>query len=561
MLTESKTTYTEQSAKIINLIWHLDGAAVKNDDYTRSFRYGEEVKLPSVTKRGFHFMGWYLDPEFKSPITKNNIKTANEDLELYPLFAPLVNFTIAGTPIGQFNIVISENASVDIRYNASRLQEFLKKRTGHSLSVITDSTPAGAHEIILGMTERASSEAIAPGEYRISIKNGNFVIDAGHYQGVNEALKAFLEVYGNPMADVAVPADYALDGKISVPVIWTDNGSAKGLLLDKYSDEYISKSFTAEEREELTAALRALRADDRSEYKLVWSDEFEDIWRTGDINYNKWDHRRFMDPGGVSYREDYSTVRVENGRFTLITDMIAPDSRKKLVDGKSYKMTQVSTATTMNFRYGYVEMRAELPFMGTGEWPSFWATSHSAKLAHPITPENFIELDILEQFSTKDTVSPCLHMWPRVKGNRASLASNRSHMGAALGGSPIRDFTFPSQEAAQKMHTYGMLWTEHIIAFSVDGVFYYAYGLDDFFDFGDFGFKDMSRFRDQSVAVILNNQIFSEIKGNRDNNGWSINFANKITDGMFPYRYNVDYVRLYQIEGYGDLWLKDGSRE
>ncbi len=555
MSESSATFYAKWSPKKVTINWMLDGITAADDNYTKTFYYGDTVTLPTLTKDGMEFMGWYLDENYKTPITEKNIKTINTDITVYPLFAPLVNFTIAGTSVEQFGIVISEHASVDVKYNAEQLREFLKKRTGYTLSVITDSISAGAHEIIIGMTSRSDSEALALDDYKISVKNGNLVIDAGHYQGVSDAFKAFLEVYGNPMSDVAIPADYTLSGKSAVPVIWTDNGSAKELLLDKYNEEYIGKSFTSKEKAELTAALNALRGDNRSEYKLVWSDEFDDLWKTGDINYGKWDHKRFMDPGGVSYREDYSTFKAENGLFTLSTDMISPDSRKNPVNGKSYKMTQVSTATTMNYRYGYVEMRAEIPFMGKGEWPSFWATSHSAKLAHPIAPEDFMEIDIFEQFSTKDTVSPCLHMWPMTVGNRASLTANHSLMGAAIGGSPIRDFVFPSQEAAWGMHTYGMLWTEHIIAFSVDGVFYYAYGLDDFFDFGDFGFKDMSRFRDQSVAVILNNQMFTEVKGNREKDGWAKGFADGITDDMFPLYYNIEYIRLYQIEDYGDLWL------
>ncbi len=520
----------DKKCKKITISWELDGASTANDNYTSSFCYGDAVTLPKLSKQGASFMGWYLDKDFKTPITAENIKSTDKDITVYALFAPIVSFTIDGTPLSEFNIVISAEAELDTEYNANRMCDLFKKRTRCRLTVLKDTEPASAHEIILSNTNRKASSVLALDEYKISVKDGNLVFDAGHYEGLNEAIAKFLDIYGNPRENIEISADFSISGKTTVPLTWADDGSAETL--------GSKPDFTIPVKE--------------GTYKLVWSDEFEDIWKTGEVNESKWDGKRWMDPYGVKYQSDYSTIRQENGRLSLITDLISEDSRKGPLGTKKYKMTQLSTSTTMNYRYGYLEMRAEIPFMGTGEWPSFWATSHSAKLAFEKHPGDFIEIDYFEQFSTEDTITPNLHKWG--KKGYATLQSNGIGNGVAINGAKTRDYTFPSMEEARKMHTYGFLWTEHLVAFSVDGVFYFAHGISDNFDLDEGVAVGMRSFREHPITIILNNQIFSEEKGTTS--GWAYNFASKIRNDMFPYFYNIEYMRLYQIDGYGDLYLK-----
>ncbi len=525
----SSTFYAKWSRRKVTISWELDGATVASDNYTKVFYYGDSVTLPQVTKSGMKLMGWYLDKDFKTPITESNIKTTNVDISVYALFAPVVTFTIDGTSLSEFRIVIAADADLDTEYNAKRMQEFFEKRTGQTLAIVKDTEPASAHEIILGKTNRTVSAALALDEYKISIKDGHFVFDAGHYAGMNEALGKFLDVYGNPKANVVIPASYAVSGKTEIPLTWNDDGKAETL--------GSKPNFTIPVKE--------------GAYKLVWSDEFDDVWGTGNINTEKWDLESH-NISGVKHQVDYSTLRVENGQLSLFVDVISPDSRKNPVDGYSYKMAKTLTNRTMNYRYGYLEMRAAVPFLGTGEVPSFWGASCYAKLAHPTSPQYFMEVDIFEQFSTRDTVTPTLHKWGA--GGHASLQSDDIMTGNSIFTSGNRTYQFSSQSEAQQVHTYGFLWTEHVMAFSVDGVFYYAIGLDDFFDYNVSAGNGMKAFREQALNVILYNLIFREAgfpKGE-----WGYEFSQRIYDEMFPYSYNIEYMRLYQIDGYGDLWVK-----
>ncbi len=527
----SSTFYAKWSRRKVTISWDLDGATVASDNYTKTFYYGDAVTLPEATKSGMKLMGWYLDKDFKTPITESNIKTTNVDISVYALFAPVVTFTIDGTALSEFRIVIAADADIDTEYNAKRMQEFFEKRTGQMLAIVRDTEPTSAHEIILGKTNRTVSAALALDEYKISVKDGHFVFDAGHYAGMNEALGKFLDVYGNPKANVVIPASYAVSGRTEIPLTWNDDGTAETL--------GSKPNFTIPVKEGV--------------YKLVWSDEFDDVWRTGSVNMDKWDFKQLMYSSSVDYVQDYSTLRQENGKLSLITDLINPGHLDVYANTEQYKTPQVSSDRTMNFRFGYLEMRAEVPCFGTGEWPSFWGASCYAHLAHPQRPEHFMEIDVFEQFSTNATFTPNIHKW--TSGNSAQLPGNNGvGTGVAANGTNNRTYTFSSSAEANKMHTYGILWTEHVIAFSVDGEFYYAIGLDDFFDYNTNAGDGMSAFREQCISVIVNNLMF------KSSDNWGKEFLSKITEDMFPYAYNIDYIRLYQIDGYGDLYLKENIK-
>ncbi len=531
-LDSSATLYAKWSRRKVTISWELDGAIPANNDYTTTFYYEDTVILPEISKSGLNFIGWYLDDKFDTPITESNIKSTNTDITVYALFAPTVDFKIAGVPIEQFTIVIADDAPLDIRDNAKHMQEFFKKRTGHTLPIATDVVSTSAHEILLGETNRTASTATASNKYKISIKDGHFVIDAGNYQGVNEALAAFLEIYGNPQSDVSIPATYTVSGTTKVPTVWVDNGSAEALG---------SKS-------NFTIPVKS------GTYELVWSDEFDDIWHTGEINTNKWGFT--LDDGGVNKEyQDYSTIRMENGEIRLITDLIGEGSRENPVDGYKYKMSQLITDYTMNYRYGYLEMRGAPPYLGTGDSPSFWGASVYAKLAHPQKPTYIMEVDIFETFSSKDTATPSLHKWGALSGGEkghAQFSGYTTGTGGSIYGPTKRNYTFQSQAEAQKMHTYGFLWTEHVMAFSVDGVFYFAIGLDDYFDYAVNVSGGMSNFREQCLNIMFYNLAFDT----NDPSSYINEYMSKIFDEMFPFDYNIDYVRLYQIKDYGDLYVK-----
>ncbi len=75
------------------------------------------------------------------------------------------------------------------------------------------------------------------------------------------------------------------------------------------------------------------------------------------------------------------------------------------------------TAGTMNFKYGYIELRANIPIK-TGASPSFWLKGNnggvdkSYVLARSSCTDYLTEIDVFEASSCFDnSTTPNLHKW------------------------------------------------------------------------------------------------------------------------------------------------------
>ncbi len=166
-------------------------------------------------------------------------------------------------------------------------------------------------------------------------------------------------------------------------------------------------------------------------------------------------------------------------------------------------------------------------------------------------PHYFVEVDILEVFSSARTLYCNLHKWyfsyseHYLENGPANSMINDS-TGANANGTSGRTYTFSSGEVARQSHRYGYLWTNEFMAFSIDGDYYYAYDLKD--EFGRGGMEDYT----QPQFLIINNQFYTELYfENRNSDGTAIK------DEILPLKYNVDYVRLYQLPDYGGLWTTE----
>ena len=132
--------------------------------------------------------------------------------------------------------------------------------------------------------------------------------------------------------------------------------------------------------------------------KLVWRDEFEGT----KLDLNKWRFRRSMNGKDCKYVNDERTVRVQNGLLRLHVLPAGETNRPfMLPEG-------LTTHETMSFRYGYLEMRARVPFRH-GAWPSFWLQSVSRWRSVPW----MAEVDVFEAFSSSNQIASALHKWGR----------------------------------------------------------------------------------------------------------------------------------------------------
>jgi hypothetical protein len=122
----------------------------------------------------------------------------------------------------------------------------------------------------------------------------------------------------------------------------------------------------------------------------------------------------------------------------------------------------------------------------------------------------------------------------------------------------VPSYSFASTAIANEFHNYGFLWTENVMAFSVDGEFYWSYDLSDEHNFGNAKQGKMEGFRDLYLDIILNNMIFTEDYGKIGS--WMADRYLKLRDAHLPILYEVDYMRYYKLPNYGDFFTKKLDR-
>ncbi len=251
---------------------------------------------------------------------------------------------------------------------------------------------------------------------------------------------------------------------------------------------------------------------------LVWHDEFD----AAAIDPEKWTFQRTMNVPGVHYDNGAQNIRMEDGKLLMqIHRSAATDPDRPFTTCEGF-----TTAGRMNWRYGYLEMRAKIPFV-RGSWPSFWTKSRT-----PFQKSAWMcETDIFEVFTGDAYIVPNLHKWGA--GKHCSYPCQSAYQDKAL--------KLENREVfKQDYHVYGYEWNPDYMAFFVDGTEYRRFPIDpaqgnfhpEILDGVD-GFHDFQ-------FIILNNEVFSPFDPNCP--------AGKTLrpDDDFPIDYRVDWMRLYQ---------------
>ncbi|MDB5466928.1 MAG: exsH [Phenylobacterium sp.] len=177
---------------------------------------------------------------------------------------------------------------------------------------------------------------------------------------------------------------------------------------------------------------------------------------------------------------------VSNGALTISASNI-PTDQQYAAWGANYSSGMLNTLGMFEQKYGYFEMRAEMP-TSIGAWPAFWM------MPHPFV--SGVEADITEGLAA---------------------TPNFDYVRAAGGTETQYDNTYKIDPAG--FHTYGMLWTPSTVTFYYDGVAVLQ------------GATPASW--TQPMAMILNLAV----------GGWGGN-PNAAT---FPANLKIDYVHAYAL--------------
>jgi beta-glucanase (GH16 family) len=254
------------------------------------------------------------------------------------------------------------------------------------------------------------------------------------------------------------------------------------------------------------------------DWKLIWSDEFE---KPGLPDPAKWGYEEgFIRNAEDQYytRERSENARVENG--TLIIEARKEQFKNVAFDPTAsekgrgrrgrefagYTSASLTTRGKAAWTYGRIEVKAKLP-SGRGTWPAIWMLGTNRQARWPACGE----IDIMEFVGYEPAI---IH---------ANIHTEKyNHVQKTGKGSQIT-----IADASEKFHVYALEWTTQKMDFFVDDKKYFTYENE--------GTGTAAWPYDKDQFLILNLAI-----------GGAWGGAKGIDESIFPQRYCIDYVRVYQ---------------
>lgn len=279
------------------------------------------------------------------------------------------------------------------------------------------------------------------------------------------------------------------------------------------NDEFYNYGFTMNE-EDVNQAYCAQSCDnfcnDESlddDYILIWNDEFN-----GDqLDLNKWNYQLGTGSeyglwgwgNGESQYYKAENSFIENGVLVI-------EAKLENFINSNYTSSRINTKNKGDWLYGKFVARMKLPSAG-GTWPAFWMLPTNSPYG---SWPNSGEIDIMEHFG-------CDGMYG---GNPFSTVHN--NIFNWNGGIPPTSYSNNVNNENNEFLNYELLWTEESLNFFIDGVNVGTYSKDDS------GWEQWPF--DQHFHIILNLAVGSSY------------MACGTEDDLFPQRFEIDYVRVYQ---------------
>ena len=215
---------------------------------------------------------------------------------------------------------------------------------------------------------------------------------------------------------------------------------------------------------------------------------------------------------------------VKDGSLVIKPQFQWNTATKKPVSG-SYYSTKLWTRGQYSLKYGKIEFRAKMP-KGKGTWAAGWM------LGENFTWPTCGEIDVFETtFDVlKQTIPQSLHC---PKFNGMATSSGNKHWDTTV------------TDATSAYHTYGVIWTDKDITFTIDGKVTGTYSPSMYSLEGD-GTSDINIWPyNQNFYLILNCAIGGVLGGTVDPTYWTKIATNGNIETYQDYFY-IDWVRVYQ---------------
>lgn len=394
-----------------------------------------------------------------------------------------------------YTIVVPKGDSA-ARKSGALLQDYYKEALDINLSIVTDDKEETAKEILVGNTNRTDSNtSFAENELSVTLNGEKLVFSAGHNVTLDTAVKKFIRLA-------------------------PDKNEAVTFTLET---DFVSEK--------------------ENGYKYVWGDEFEGIG----LDPDNWELIQKMAGNEVvEVSTDKAVVDVNDGRLK----MHAISYFNKYKPEVQYRVPcSPVTQNKMNYVYGYAEIRARIPY-SQGVWASWW-TQGEGTLGGRRNFDYMLEVDIYEIFKTYEKTSYLIQWFPaefdynkRYEPEKTPGVST-SYSTEEWGEHDHVHRFEASPSLNYEYHIYGFEWTKDEMIMTVDGKVNAKYDITK----SICKHKDTSGYHDPQF-FIFNTHLFYPGVSNAD-----VSIAT--SPQSLPACHYIDYIRLYQKDGVGKLYLAD----
>lgn len=258
------------------------------------------------------------------------------------------------------------------------------------------------------------------------------------------------------------------------------------------------------------------------EWKLVWSDEFERVGRPDSTvwNYERGfvrNHEAQWYQSENAFQQDGLLV-IEARREQRPNPTFREGSRqwgqqRRTID---YTSACLTTQGKYSFLYGRLEVCARIP-TGGGSWPAIWT------LGSGMEWPSCGEIDVMEYYRINGV--------PHILANVAWGDDQRYHAVWNSKRIPYRHFTQRTPDWDQRFHVWRMDWDESAIRLYLD---------DELLNEVPLSTTVNGRIGNHANPFHRPQYILLNLALGGDNGG-------TIDDTAFPMRYEIDYVRVYQL--------------
>ena len=225
----------------------------------------------------------------------------------------------------------------------------------------------------------------------------------------------------------------------------------------------------------LSAAVFALSSCAKSEWKLVWSDEFD----CTELNSAYWNVEDNARGGGNAELQYYTPKNITIERHPVSGEScLVLNAQREDYRNRPCTSARLNTQDKVTVEYGKVEARIAFPYTADGLWPAFWMLGNN--LAKDLGDNDDVDKRLAELEKEGRVVWPKCgeidicemgHMNGIAAGTQDRYFNGACHWGESFNNGMypnVGQFTTADYPVQGDFHLFTLIWTEDSIAMYLD---------------------------------------------------------------------------------------------